>query len=96
MPLAYRLSLLHIILISGFKLGMAAPAEDKKGKIQSCVSQWKGFFFYLQPETKQSVEKMSIKKAIKEIDIFCGARINRVDAGKFMQENSIFLRRFGK
>lgn len=32
MPLTHRLSLLYIILISGFKLGMAAPADSKKGK----------------------------------------------------------------
>lgn len=32
MPLTHRLSLLYIILISGFKLGMAAPTDSKKGK----------------------------------------------------------------
>lgn len=28
MPLTHRLSLLYIILISGFKLGMAAPTDE--------------------------------------------------------------------
>lgn len=33
MPLTHRLSLLYIILISGFKLGIAAPTDDIKGKM---------------------------------------------------------------
>lgn len=44
MPLTHRLSLLYIILISGFKLGMAAPAENKKGedvkKINDNFHRW--------------------------------------------------------
>lgn len=32
MATTHRLSLLFIILISGFKLGLAAPSDEKKGE----------------------------------------------------------------
>lgn len=37
MATTHRLSLLFIILISGFKLGMAAPADGTRGKMCNVI-----------------------------------------------------------